>query len=289
MTARGARAPVGLGKAANELLASLEAPVLRAELVSPLASATARKRCYRIDLADGRTVKLRRSTSEDEARQYADLVRALADPRLARVLDRRADVTLEEWIPGTTLRDLEPSPTHTAAGGELLGALHAVRGLRAIELPAVMSTHPVRDQLDSDLQTILEMDAIPSDVGVRLRARIARHDPGTARAGVLHTDLCPENLVLDSGGVIRAIDNEGMRIGAIGFDLARVWYRWPMSAVDWDGFLAAYAHRGMLADVIAQFPFWQIAAVAQSAYIRLTRRTAHADLPVRYLVSLAAT
>src|SRR5262249_26798780 len=174
----------------------------RAELVSPLPSATARKRCYRIDLTDGRTVKLRRSTSEDEARQYADLVRALADPRLARVLDRRADVTLEEWVPGTTLRDLEPSPTHVAAGGEPRGARHAVRRLPAIELPAVISTHPVRDQLESDLETVLEMGAIPSDVGERLRERVAQHDPGTARAGVVHTDLCPENLVLDPRGVI---------------------------------------------------------------------------------------
>jgi thiamine kinase-like enzyme len=116
---------------------------------------------------------------------------------------------------------------------------------------------------------------------------VAAHDPGTARAGVLHTDLCAENLVLTPSGLIRAIDNEGMRIGPTGFDLARTWYRWRMSPEHWRLFISTYAHHADAAESIAQFPFWQIAAVAQSACLRLTRGTAHADVPVRQLVGLA--
>jgi thiamine kinase-like enzyme len=260
---------------------------MRAEAISPLLSGAAHKRCFRIDLADGRTVKLRRSTSEQEARQYAELVFALADPRLARVLGRRGDITLEEWVPGTELTALEPSPAHVAAGGELLGTLHAARDLGAIHPPSTVSTGAARDQLESDLDTILRMGAIPGQVGERLRRRAAAHDPGSARAGILHTDLCPENLVLDPDGVIRAIDNEGMRIGATGFDLARTWYRWPMSTDHWRLFISTYARHADPAEVLAPFPFWQIAAVAQSACLRLTRETAHADLPVRYLAGLS--
>ena len=260
----------------------------RATVISTLRSPAARKRCYRIDLADGRTVKLRRSTSVQEARQYADLVGALGDPRLARVFHRRGSLTLEEWVPGVTLDTLDVSPAQLANGGELLGALHAVRQVGPTALPPTVPTRPVRTQLQSDLRTVLARGAISGDVAARLRAAVARHDPGTARAGVLHTDLCPENLVLGPGGMIRAIDNEGLRIGPIGFDLARVWYRWPMSEAGWHLYLAAYARFSDPGPELAHFAFWQIAAVCQSARLRLTRRTAQADLPVRALIALAA-
>lgn len=202
---------------------------------------------------------------------------------------RRGSLTLEEWVPGVTLDTLESSPAHLAAGGDLLGALHAVRQVGATPLPPALPTRPIRMQLQSDLRTVLALGALSGDVAARLRAAVARHDPGTARAGVLHTDLCAENLILDPGGTLRAVDNEGMRIGAIGFDLARVRYGWPMSETDWRTFLAAYARLSDPGPELAHFAFWQIAAICQSARLRLTRRTAQANLPVRALIALAAT
>jgi hypothetical protein len=280
----------GLGRAAGPFLATLGARAARAVIISPLPSASARKRCYRIDLADGRTVKLRRSTSAREARQYAELVDALGEPRLARVLARRGDLTLEEWVPGTSLDALAGlTRRQHAAGGDFLGTLHAVRRLGGVALPRAVSTRTVRRRLLSDLRAVLAIGAISPDVGARLRAAAERHDPGIARAGVLHLDLCPENLVRGPGGLIRAVDNEGMRIGPTGFDLARAWYRWPMRPAAWRGFLAAYARHADAAPALAHFPFWQIAAVLQSARLRLTRGTPHAEIPVRALAALAAT
>jgi len=270
------------------MLASLGVAVVRVECISPLQSARALKRCYRVDLADGRTVKLRRSTSAREARQYGDLVTRLEDPRLARVLLRRGDLTLEEWIAGTTLERRDVSEAELQWAGGLLGALHAIRRVGAAALPPTVSTRPVRTQLEADLRTVLESGAIPRRVGVRLRSAAVRHDPGTAQAGVLHTDLCPENLVRDPAGTIRVIDNEGMRIGATGFDLARVWYRWPMKKTEWRTYLAAYRRFVDPTPALGHFPFWQVAAVLQSARLRLTRRTARPDLPVRTLMTLAA-
>jgi hypothetical protein len=52
------------------------------------------------------------------------------------------------------------------------------------------------------------MGALDGSVAMRLRAAAARCDPGLASIGVLHTGLCPENLVVDPTGVLRAIDNE---------------------------------------------------------------------------------
>ena len=275
------------GRAAHALLTSLGVAVVRAEDISPLRSAHARKRCYRVDLADGRTVKLRRSSSAAAARRYADLVAALQDVRLAGVLALRGDLTLEEWITGEAIQDGDVSTAEVEWGGELLRALHATRRIGSTSLPPMVSTRAVRSRLEADLRTVLAMGAIPKRAGARLRAAAARHDPGAATTGVLHTDLCPENLVRGPCGVIRVIDNEGMQIGPTGFDLARVWYRWPMSEARWRRFLAAYRRQLDPAPALAHFPFWQIAAILQSARLRLTRRTAHADLPVQALLTLA--
>jgi hypothetical protein len=78
-----------------------------------------------------------------------------------------------------------------------------------------------------------------------------------------------------------------MTNGPTGFDLARVWYRWPMSESDWRTFLAAYARLSDPEPALAHFTYWKIAAVLKSARIRVTQRTQHADLPLLRLASLA--
>ena len=173
------------------------------------------------------------------------------------------------------------------AAAELLGALHATSGLGDGPLPRAVSTQPTADALEADLRALRDTGAIDASLAARLRTAAARHDPRVARAGILHTDLCPENLVLDARGALRAVDNEGMTLGPTGFDLARVWYRWPMSRPEWGAFVDAYARLVDPTPALAHFAFWKVAAVLKSARIRVTQRTPRAEVPLRQLASLA--
>ena len=276
-----------LGPGGAELLAWLRSPVRAAAVLTTLGSSATQRVAYRVDLADGRTVKLRRAASEERARCFTRLAAAVGDPRLARVLARRGDVTLEEWIPGTSLDRLELRDAHLAEGAELLAAIHLADVPVGFPPARAVSTEASRAGIETALRALLDAGAVEESLAWRLRAAAAERDPRTAPAGIIHTDLCAENLVVDPGGMVRAVDNEGLRIGPTGFDLARVWYRWPMSASAWDTYVSAYARLADPEPALAHFAFWKLAAVLHSARVRIRRGIAAAEVPLARLGALA--
>jgi Ser/Thr protein kinase RdoA (MazF antagonist) len=159
-----------------------------------------------------------------------------------------------------------------------------------------VSTEAARAGIETALRALLDAEAIEESLAGRLRAAAAERDPRSARAGIIHTDLCAENLVVDPGGIVRAVDNEGLRIGPTGFDLARVWYRWPMSASAWSipksspigaTYVSAYARLADPEPALAHFVFWKLAAVLHSARVRIRRGIAAAEVPLARLRALA--
>jgi Ser/Thr protein kinase RdoA (MazF antagonist) len=144
----------------------------------------------------------------------------------------------------------------------------------------------VRAAIEADLAAVRAAGAVDEALVRDLVAMASADDPGVARTGVIHTDLCPENLVVDRTGALRAIDNEAIRMGPTALDLARVWYRWPMAADEWRTFVGAYARLVDPTSALAHFAFWKVAAVARSARIRVTQGTDGADVPLRRLALL---
>jgi len=276
-----------LGPGGAELLAGLGSPVREATVLTTLGVSATHRLAYRVDLADGRTVKLRRAATEERARCFTELAAAVGDPRLARVLARRGDVTMEEWIPGTSLDRLELRDAHLAAGAELLAAIHLADVPAGFPRPRAMSTEAARAGIETALRALLDAGAVDESLAGFLRAAAAERDPRTAPAGIIHTDLCAENLVVDPGGIVRAVDNEALRIGPTGFDLARVWYRWPMSDRAWATYVSAYARQADPEPALAHFAFWKLAAVLHSARVRIRRGIAAAEVPLARLRALA--
>jgi len=276
-----------LGPGGAELLAWLRSPVREVAVLTVLGSPVSPRVAYRVDLADGRTVKLRRAATEERARCFTELAAAVGDPRLARVLARRGDVTMEEWIPGTSLDRLELRDAHLVAGAELLAAIHLADVPAGFPRPRAMSTEAARAGIETALRALLDAGAVDESLAGFLRAVAAERDPRTAPAGIIHTDLCAENLVVDPRGLVRAVDNEALRIGPTGFDLARVWYRWPMSVRAWATYVTAYARLADPEPALAHFAFWKLAAVLHSARVRIRRGIAAAEVPLARLRALA--
>jgi hypothetical protein len=61
-------------------------------------------------------------------------------------------------------------------------------------------TAPWRDDTERSLASFVAADALPSRIARALRQDLARTDPGEARFGLVHTDLCGENIVIDRAG-----------------------------------------------------------------------------------------
>ena len=277
-----------LGPPAGELLALLGSPLRAATLLTPLHGSTTPRRSFRIDLEDGRTLKLRRLRSVERAATYVGLIRDLAEPRLSRVLAHREALTLEEWVDGDPLAARRVEPSHLAAAADLLASLHASRPEALRDLPSTLPTQPVRATVEADLRLLLDAGAIDAGTDTRLRAVVAREDPGKGKAGAIHGDFCPENLVVDARGTLRAVDNEALHRGLVGFDLATVAYRWPMTPSEWQDYLRAYGRRADPGPTLRHFAFWKIAAIAKSARVRVSRSARGVEKPLARLRELAA-
>lgn len=239
-----------------------------------------------MELADGRIVKVRRASRVAAARRYAALVRALPQLPLAPVYLREGRVVVEAWIRGAPLSALPRTPARIAAAAAILRALHDVRRLGGRGLVARRaSTRHFGADLARRLAALVAAGAVGARDAARIDRALAATRPTHARIGVIHGDLCAENLVEDRAGGLHVVDNAGMRIGFLDYDLARAWYRWPMPNGAWRLFLACYADGGPI-DLAAPAPFWRLAAVIRSAYLRVTRATPAADVPLLRLRAL---
>ena len=271
-----------------EIQAVLEQTGLRARSfvrVSNIRSPEIDRIAYRIDHDQG-TVKARRLENESIARRLVELRRDLPDA-FAPVFVQRGRVLLEEWIDGEAL-SAAPLPRYLAEAGTLLGELHARPALGCRPLHEVRSTVSHRTTAEQSLRQVVATCAIGEGEAARLMGAMQRLDPQQATHGLIHFDFCGENMVVDGAGRLRVVDNERIGLDALGFDLARTWYRWALSASDWEGFRAAYAACLPFSEPLDSFRFWQIVAVTRAAALRLRVYPARAGVPIACLRTLAA-
>jgi aminoglycoside phosphotransferase (APT) family kinase protein len=220
--------------------------------------------------ADGRSLKVRYYARPTKVREAAALRVGLADDRLPKILLVSGRVVVEEWIDGVSLQHLPLSESRLSQAADLLGALHATRAVGRLRLPVSRRVRPLLRRADRQLAHLVAAGAVRAAERDIIARSLARFAPEDAWAGVTHDDFCAENLVENPFGRVLAVDNEHMGIGFLEFDLARTWYRWPMSVEAWERFQDRYSSwRGPVDGENA--PFWRLAAVLSGAYVRLVR------------------
>jgi aminoglycoside phosphotransferase (APT) family kinase protein len=107
-------------------------------------------------------------------------------------------------------------------------------------------------RLRAHIDVLARRAAIAHDDATALFDLAMAHAPaGTSAAGVVHRDLCPENIVRRPSGALCVIDLESAAIGAGAYDLARTWYRWPMAPEHRAALFTAYTDHGGVAPVAA--------------------------------------
>jgi aminoglycoside phosphotransferase (APT) family kinase protein len=220
------------------------------------------RRAYRVDVADGRTVKVRRFEDEATAQEVC-AVRHGIPVGYGCVLARHGSVLIEEWVEGALLDEATAEP-YARVAGRLLGALHTTKLPDGVA--PVLRTDFWRENARDDLAFLRGGGHLERATADLLTAVLDRPDPAVATAARIHLDFCPENLILGPAGELTVVDNEWTRIGAPAFDLARTFNRWPMPPAVWERFLDGY---GAVAPAPEAFEFWRAAATLFSARIEL--------------------
>jgi len=257
--------------ARSEVAAALVALGLDAaslDLVSPLGAQKGIRFAYRVVADGGQIVKARHlGTAEDANRLRA--LRTGLEPAFAPVLDQSGAVLVEEWIDGTPLCELDPTPWFGPAGA-LLGRLH-----RAARSSGTTSTRPWTEAALSDLALLEGANELTTGEAAMLRERLDAADPQSARTALIHKDFCGENIVIDTTGTLRVIDNELLDLGPIGFDHGRTFHLWPMDADARNAFLLGYQSAGPPPPTA--IGYWSIVATLVGGHVFLTRSRVRLD------------
>ncbi len=254
-----------------------------AKPITGLPSPVSDRATVRIVLGDGRIVKARRFSRPAKAKRYASLVRSLGHLPVPAILSLAGRVTVEEWVEGRPLCDLASSRKRLHRAADILAAVHATEKLGRRRLPASASTRSLVVGAKERIEKLVAAGALSGSEAGALLVAIRRGAPTTARTGLTHNDFCAENIVEDTRGRLYVVDNGGLQLGFLDFDLARSWYRWPMPEAAWQAFLSRYRTWRRPPLAAAETLFWRIAAVVKSAQFRVSRRSAGVEIPLRGL------
>jgi Ser/Thr protein kinase RdoA (MazF antagonist) len=271
-----------------DLVALLEAhagAIVKLAPITALPSPVRQRAAFAIELADGSRLKARRFRSA----QRAELVVALRgriDGGFAPILARRGEGMLLAWIEGRTLDTLAPLPPQELRRcGRMLGALHAL----ACE-PHPGGTAPSPDdhfaKLLRNAGELRQAGLLDAALAQRALAAADAARPKEPTLGLIHKDFCAENLVQRADGSLVCIDDATLSTGPHDLDVARSWYRFPLSAQDFEHFAAGYEERRSLAEFRRHFAFWATCVLVGSAATRLRARAPGVQAPLERLRAL---
>jgi len=271
-----------------EVAVALDRAGLRARTfrrISTVRAPHAKRSVFRIELGSGETIKARRVEDAETARRLFETRRELPDA-FALAFACYGTVLLEDWIDGEVVGSTPPSDAYLDEAGSLLACLHATPTVAGRPVREVRSTAAWREETDRKLWEITAAGGLDKQHASLICGALDRLDPQQAVVGLAHIDFCGENMVIDRMGRLRVVDNEWVRIDALGYDLAYTWYRWALPCRAWERFRAAYASRMPVAGPLDTLGFWSIVALAQSAALRLRNDRTRAHVPLDRLREL---
>ncbi len=253
----------------HDLVKALGGEVQFARELTRLVSTRQRKASFRLDLADGRRCKARRFRTAEGAAAALALAPLLEALPFSRILVARGLVTVEQWIEGVPLRPGDVSVEQAQVAGALLGRVHAITALPADLLAQVPGGNWYADSIDVHLQELVAAGVLATAPAARLHEAAMANQPGRLAIGLVHGDFCADNIVVDGEGDLFVVDNESLHLGALDYDLARCWVRWPMSESLRAAFAGGYRSVRGLEGFSRHATFWAIKALSQSIAVHL--------------------
>jgi Ser/Thr protein kinase RdoA (MazF antagonist) len=246
---------------------ALGAPLSEVTPVTALPARGVDRACFRLTFVDGRVLKGRQVETLEQADRLQNLIERLDRRHFPAVLERHGRAFLTEWIEGTPLHHLAWTPRILEACGGVHAALHRV----AVEARPQWRSR--RDPWETRMAAALRLlvDAALLDAGMAglAEALASRFAPRAVEVGMCHGDLCAENIVVDRDGRVVVVDNDNLAVDAWGYDIARTWYRWPMTEAERRQYMAGYGRADHLAAVDAHFIHWVVVVLVEAAAYRV--------------------
>ena len=256
-----------LGDDLVALLTGLSSRVVSATPITSLNACRSNRATFRITLADGSEIKARRFDSTFEAVRVARLTQHLNNPLVPAAIAQRGATVIEPWIEGRPLVAADLAPNELHACGALLATIHLAIVPPGSDGEVAVARRERESRLADNLRGLLAAGTLDEAFVRRIHAA-AEPVPPMPAIGLIHGDFCAENLVRTNAGRIISVDNETMRFEALEYDLARSWYRWPMSAAQTRSFLDGYASRRSVDSFQRHFSYWAICALVDAAVFR---------------------
>ncbi len=248
-----------VGDDLSELVAAnASSPVVSIERVSSLGSASWPRAAYRFLAADGSSLKGCRLESSRAAQRAVERCRHLPDGSFPPVLAHYNAAILFPWIEGTVL-SLPVAPAYLGEIGGIQRSVHAVDV--PADWPESAGMYPglnSRDEFRSKVAWLTSTGELDADEGQRVVHIAEAHIPLARPVRLVHGDICPENVVLDRHGRPHVVDNDGVDFHAPEFDLARTWYRWPMTREERTVFEDGYGDAAVIASYREHFMHWAL-------------------------------
>lgn len=239
-------------------LASIGGELASIEEVTNLRTKTKDRACYRIGLTDGRTVKARRFASVEKQQAFINLSPALDGLPFNRVLSASGCVVIEEWIIGSAVQSHSLTTDDTRQLATVLARLNRKGIPSTVRTKTLQGVEWHAARLHNLLQNLVKKKKIESSLAAKLLKIAEAHQPKDFELGVIHTDFHPQNMIRCPNDEIWTIDNEGLRIGVLDFDLGRCLTRWSMTPTQRKTFYQGYAEVRSLAPFLENQIFWAI-------------------------------
>lgn len=251
------------------LLDRLDSQVNVVREITRLTSPRQRKATFRVSMQDGRVVKARQFASDQKRIRYCDLLSLLEDLPFSRVIAAGGRATLEEWIDGSPLQTQAITEEQAFNIGDLLGRLHTLATVPKKYREGIPGPEEHLEKTRESLSIIAGHYPHRLPQCQVLEQIAIEQKPSNCETGLIHADFCPDNMIKNAAGTIVVIDNEHLRTGALDYDLARCWSRWPMTTEQRQAFCGGYSQHRELGKFVENRVFWAIRALSLSTRVHI--------------------
>ena len=260
------------GRDILQAVSDLSGKIAAIEGITRLRAPESRHVCFRLQLRDGRTVKARRFKSAERRESVTALYPALRGLPFSRLLAAHGAATIEEWINGTPVEPGDLSEELIYSLATILGSLHCREALRKCSSAHKRGVDWHSNRMKNQLAVLASQRHIDSSNVTKIIDLAMNSQPPCLESGVIHTDFHPRNMTMKKDDEVWIIDNEGIKIGALDYDIARCWRQWPMTPEQRDIFCKAYSGFRSLHSFLPHQEFWSICTLVQSARIHVRFR-----------------